>query len=214
MKRLRIVVEGYTEEEFVNTLLRPYLFQEGIYDISAIKISTSRGHKGGFVNYEHLKNDVRKLLNEPNLVVSTFVDFFRIPTNFPNYSSNDIVLLEQGMAEDINQPNVFLPYIQKHEFEALLFSSSIGFQENYDSQRITNAIQKIIDEYPNPEDINNQPTTAPSKRIEQIISTHHESYAKTIDGILIANHLGMNVILNKCPRFSQWVKKLTELCRG
>ena len=57
MKRLFIVVEGQTEEAFVNELMSPYFIQNGIYDVRPVLIQTSKGHKGGFVNYEHLKND-------------------------------------------------------------------------------------------------------------------------------------------------------------
>ena len=55
MKRLFIVVEGQTEEAFVKELMSPYFIQNGIYDVRPVLIQTSKGHKGGFVNYEHLK---------------------------------------------------------------------------------------------------------------------------------------------------------------
>lgn len=143
MKRLIIIVEGQTEEEFVNISLRNYFNEKGIYDISAIKIQTSRGHKGGFVNYNHLRNDLKKVLGESNVVVSSILDFFQIPKSVPNYQLMDsatniddkIDLLLEGMSNDINDRR-FIPYIQKHEFEALLFSSNIGFEEMYDNPKI------------------------------------------------------------------------------
>ncbi|WP_289220924.1 DUF4276 family protein, partial [Xylanibacter rodentium] len=61
-KRLYIVVEGQSEEEFVNSLLAPYFLSYDIYIFPMI-IHTSKGHKGGFVNYHHLKNDINKLLS-------------------------------------------------------------------------------------------------------------------------------------------------------
>ena len=45
MKRLFIVVEGQTEEEFVNVLLGPYLNTFGIYSVSATKITTVKDIK-------------------------------------------------------------------------------------------------------------------------------------------------------------------------
>lgn len=138
MKRLIIIVEGQTEEEFVNQSLRKYFFEEEIYSIAAIKISTSRGHKGGFVNYTHLRNDIKKVLAEPHVIVSTFLDFFRIPTSVPKYNEmtkeqsidRRIEILENGIKEDIADPrDRLIPYIQKFEFEALLFSSNKGFEE-------------------------------------------------------------------------------------
>lgn len=81
MKRLYIIVEGQTEQEFVNSLIAPYLQQHGVYSVTPVLIRTSKTGRGGFVNYEHLKNDAKKLLysKKTDFVVSTFVDFFRIP---------------------------------------------------------------------------------------------------------------------------------------
>jgi hypothetical protein len=46
MKYLIIVVEGQTEQEFVNDILRPYFAEHGIYHVSARLIRTSRSGKG------------------------------------------------------------------------------------------------------------------------------------------------------------------------
>ena len=80
MKRLYIRVEGQTEQEFVNSLIVPYLQRHGIYDVTPILIRTSKTGRGGFVNYQHLRNDVCRLLKSANddFVVSMFVDFFRL----------------------------------------------------------------------------------------------------------------------------------------
>jgi len=109
MKRLIIIVEGDTEEQFVNISLRDYFNKKGIYHISAIKIQTSRGHKGGFLNYNHLRNDLIKILSESNVIVSTLVDLFQIPKSVPNYQEmvnipdieGKIDLLLNGMRDDI-----------------------------------------------------------------------------------------------------------------
>ena len=47
-----------TKKEFVENSLRNFFISKGIFDVRAIMIQTSKGHKGGFVNYEHLKNDI------------------------------------------------------------------------------------------------------------------------------------------------------------
>lgn len=215
MKRVIIIVEGQTEEEFVNQSLRPYLSEKGIFDVRAIKIQTSKGQKGGFVNYEHLKRDVQRVLREPDVVVSTFVDFFRLPTSVPGFdrishlraTDEKIDFLQQAIAEDINHSS-FIPYIQKFEFEALLFSSNNGFEEMYDNPGIHQATGAIVAEYDNPEEINDSPQTAPSKRLEKILADHGEKYSKVVEGNLIAQAMGMDVMLEKCPRFRHWVEGL------
>lgn len=211
MKHLYIVVEGQTEEKFVTEILSPYFNAFGFYNTTPVKIQTSRGNKGGFVNYQHLKNDVTRLLKQPNAVVTTLVDFFRIPKDLPNYqacmektqANTKIECLEQAMQTDIGSSDRFFPYIQKYEFEALLFSSKQVFVENYE-EKIANDIAKIIDKYLTPEEINDNPTTAPSKRLLSIIP----DYNKVIDGNLIALEVGITQILKQCPRFKEWIELL------
>jgi len=220
MKRLIIIVEGQTEEEFVNASLRNYLKDKGLYSISAIKIQTSKGFKGGFIKYAHLKNDIQKILREANVIVSTFLDFFRIPVSVPNYLDMDkfpniddkIDILLKGMGNDIND-SLFIPYIQKFEFEALLFSSNLGFEEMYDEPKITQATQNIIDNYGNPEEINNHPNTAPSKRLIKILAENGEKYDKIIEGNLIAETIGMETIIEKCPRFKTWLEMIINIMK-
>ena len=59
MKRLYIIVEGQTEQEFVNSVIAPYMQQHGVYTVTPLLIRTSKTGRGGFVNYEHLKNDAK-----------------------------------------------------------------------------------------------------------------------------------------------------------
>ena len=211
MKRLIIVVEGQTEEEFVKEILAPYLLKQQIFSVTPIKIATSKTAKGGFVNFIHLKNDASKYLKENGTIVSMFVDFFRLPNSVPNYNScingniladDKINCLEIAISNEINHPN-FVPYIQKHEFESLLFSGNEGFSVLYEEKIYSQTLQ-IINEHPNPEDINSSPHTAPSKRIIKILP----NYEKVVDGNLIALELGIDRILEKCPRFKNWVDTL------
>ena len=217
MKRLFIVVEGRSEEMFVKELLQPYFASLGFYSVTPVKIQTSKGHKGGFVNYQHLKNDILRLLNEKEAIVTTFVDFFRIPNSVPNYdtcmrageTSMKIDSLEQSMKADIQNAHHFIPYIQQHEFESLIFSSSRAYTLYY-TDRVVVAIDSIIAQYDTPEDINDSATTAPSKRLLAIIP----NYNKVNDGNIIALEIGIETILQKCPRFKNWINTLIEMLRA
>lgn len=216
MKRLYIIVEGQTEQEFVNSMIAPYMHQYGIYNVTPILIRTSKTGRGGFVNYEHLKNDAIKLLHskKDDFIVSMFVDFFRIPEipkrerwKMKTNHLERVEEMEQCIAEDINDHR-FIPYIQLHEFEALLFSSNKGF-ENYFAEKEANSTQQIIETFKNPEDINSSPEGAPSKRLLAI----KDDYDKVIEGNMIALEVGFNDILAKCPRFKAWIDKLVEACK-
>lgn len=61
MKRLYIIVEGQTEKEFVQSIIAPYLQTFNIYSVTPILIRTSKTGRGGFINYEHLKNDISRM---------------------------------------------------------------------------------------------------------------------------------------------------------
>jgi len=216
--RLFIIVEGQTEEAFVKEILQPWFAAQHIHDVRAIKISTSRGHKGGFVNYEHLKNDaIRLLKGEKDAFVTTFVDYFRLPTNVPGFvkckeisqnTSQKISCLEQAIYEDIGDSR-FHPYIQRHEFEALLFSSNAGFEKFFGSP-VSNETRNLINQFDNPEDINAHPATAPSKRILNILP----DYEKVTDGNIIALEVGIDSMRQKCPRFRLWLDKIAVAAKS
>jgi len=216
MKRLYIVVEGQTEVEFVESLLVPYFQQFGIYSVIPVIIHTSATGKGGLVNYAHLRNKVEDLLRtgSKEIVVTTMVDFFRCPElpcpekwkNICNHKEQ-VAEMEKCIAEDINDSR-FIPNIQLHEFEALLFSSNKGFEEYFSKEEALKT-QAIIDLFANPEDINSTPQGAPSKRLLSI----KENYEKVVEGNLIAMEVGIIDILSKCTRFRAWIDKLIEACK-
>ena len=84
MKQVFILVEGQTEQTFVKELLAKYMYQQGVTcEVNAVLIRTSKTGKGGFTNYEYVKNDVNRLLKTPHAIVTTMMDFFRHPV-LPN----------------------------------------------------------------------------------------------------------------------------------
>lgn len=111
--------------------------------------------------------------------------------------------MEKVLKEDIDDRR-FIPYIQLHEFEALLFSSDRGFK--YFSEEEIKKLAAIIDEFDNPEDINSNPESAPSKRLMKIV----DNYDKVLFGNVMALEIGIDTILNKCPRFKAWTEELIE----
>src|SRR5690606_37912882 len=106
MKRLIIVVEGDTEKEFVDKLLSPYLYGKGLQSVNCFKIKHTRG---GLTKYQHLKTDLIKCIYESNVLVSTLIDFYALPKDFPkNEESKKIVnkvdrlsFLERAIIEDL-----------------------------------------------------------------------------------------------------------------
>ncbi len=219
MKRLLIVVEGDTEKEFIDKVLSPYLYAKGLQSVDCFKIKHT---KGGLTKYRHLKTDLINCVYENNVLVSTLIDFYALPKDFPKYEAANafvnkaerLTFLEQAIVEDLETekgtsfPNLF-PYIQLHEFEALVFSSIDSIRALYsENDAKLNEIEQVMATYPNPEDINDSPQTAPSKRLKnnQLIM----GYNKINDGIMIIEETGIDTILSKCPRFRRWVETLIE----
>ena len=56
----------------------------------------------------------------------------------------------------------------------------------------------------NPEDINDSPETAPSKRMQKLI----HGYNKVVYGVSLIEYIGIDIILRKCPHFREWIEKL------
>lgn len=81
MKRVYIVVEGQTEQEFVNSVISPYLQNFGILNVTPILIRTSRTGRGGMVSYSHLANTIKPLLmSEKNDYRNYLYRLFQTPS--------------------------------------------------------------------------------------------------------------------------------------
>lgn len=89
MRGIYILSEGSTEEEFINNVIRPYLTAQGIYDVRCILMQTSPGHKGGDVTYARYKHNAENLLKrEKDVLITSLIDFYKLRTDFPQYSSS------------------------------------------------------------------------------------------------------------------------------
>ncbi len=218
MKRIIIVCEGETEKEFCERLLEPYFSKKQIY-IQAPLIKKSMG---GIVRWEELKKQIENhLKNDTNAYVTTLIDYYGLSSKdkFPNWEmaekENDknkrMGVLENGMkvniSEDIN--NRFLPYIQLHEFEGLLFNEEKYFYEQIPENELVGIkeLSEIFESYDNPEMINNNKATSPSHRLERIIL----GYDKIVYGNILAEAIGLENIKKKSPRFKNWIKQIENL---
>lgn len=218
MKRLVIIAEGETEESFVNNILCPFFCSKGIYN--TIQCFKTKHSHGGMSKYSYIKKDILNIIYEKDVVVSMMIDFYRLPSDFPGFNDLKVTqthqeqanLLETRIKKDLEDSqnqlfDNFIPYIQLHEFEALVFASISGIDSLFErSEMDYNRLMNVIQQYPNPEDINNHPDTAPSVRLKKLIS----GYNKVLHGIDIINTVGMAELLEKCPRFKTWIESMVE----
>lgn len=185
---------------------------------------TNYEHRGGLVKYQHARNDIMRWLKEDRQAyVTTMFDFFRIPADFPGYEEamacrdhqKSARILEEAMKADIvsgldikNLEERFIPYIQLHEFEALLFADINVLKYDYLRPEEAASIDRLYEETKDipPEEINHGAETAPSKRLLHAIDyTKGKGVSEWLDMI------GIHVIRGKCPHFSEWLGKLQTL---
>lgn len=220
MKRLIIICEGETEQEFCARLLREHLLHFNIY----IELPTTKKSGGGYVSWGTLYNQIiTTLKNDTNAYVTTFIDLYGLhrPDLFPDWSESLIVasnpyerirILEEGMLKVIPESfnYRFLPNIVLHEFEGLLFNQISYFDQLFEIDEYKNRQEliHILEKYPNPELINEGKDTSPSHRLNRFI---FYSFQKTVHGILLAESIGLEAIRAKAPHFNQWITRLENL---
>lgn len=220
MIRLYIVVEGNTEETFASQVLCPHL-QHHRVSLRARRIGKP-GHKGGRVNYSRAKGDVLLLLKEDSRAYcTTLFDFYGLGEGFPRLAVPPSANSEQK-AQSIEKPfqaaieremgdgflsKRFVPYLQMHEFEGLLFSDPSGLAAAMGRPDLRQGLEAIRSGFATPEEINDGPTTAPSKRIRSLAP----AYDKVFNGNLAALEIGLAKIRQECPRFDAWVRGLESL---
>ena len=211
-KRIVFIVEGDCEVTLINKIVIPYLYSKEAaigWSFNVQKITTNRrcNAKGGIPSFEYLRNEILRVNAQGTPYITTFLDFFRLPSDFPSYTTEccRIDTIEESVKNVLFIPNL-IPYIQKHEFETLLFSNVSAFDIILDSPKQLQQIADIVAQYPNIEDINGGPDSAPSKRLANIFP-----YNKTFHSSLLLELITIDDIMQHCPRFAAWIKKLEVL---
>lgn len=220
MKRLIIICEGETEQEFCSMLLTPYLRSKRGYVL--VQTPLIKRSRGGILPWKILKKEIENYLRETDVVVSSLLDFYGIgpSLHFPRWKEADRItdknqrldFLEGAMKEDIDErlQNKFIPYLQLHEFEGLLFNNIEVFETQFSPKELIGRREliEVLEQYDNPEMINDGPNTHPSQRLERII----DGYAKVVYGNILAEAIGIEKIRSKSPRFNQWIEKIETAC--
>ena len=225
---LNILCEGQTEEKFVKDVLKPYLNGHGIVVKSRLLVtSRKKDASGGIFSYQQVKRDLELWMrevshrNSETHYFTTMFDLYALPNDFPGTSQSESITdayvrvehVEKAFGSDINSPN-FIPYIQLHEFEALLFCDIEKLAIEYPRcQKEIEKLKRTLLLYnDNPELIDNSPETAPSKRIKKTIESKRlYRYNKPRSGAVIAAAIGMSKLMTKCAHFCNWVKRIEKI---
>lgn len=211
MIRLAISVEGRTEEEFVKGVLVDHLRPLEVEPCPVVLGRARSGSAGGGdVRVERLVSDM-VLLRRSFDAVTSLVDFY----GFRGRGNLSVKALEDHLMQKI-KPKIrdarrVFPYVQKHEFEGLLFSDTAAFRvTGRAAERDIEALSEIRRRFSTPEDINDDPEGAPSRRIARTL----RGYRKRLHGWLVAQEVGLATIRAECPRFDAWLTRLEGLSRA
>jgi len=203
-----IYVEGRTEYAFVRETLTPHLEKHGVYlrkPVIAI----------GLAPYARVRREILALLRDSSVAaVTTMLDYYGLPRDFPGRDApaghdcyERVAHVEEQLRKDMEHPK-FLPYLQLHEFEALLFAVPSQIAKALAEAPKKQELQRIRQQFGSPEEIDDDPATAPSKRIEAVFGCR---YQKTLHGPQIAARIGLDSIRHECAHFDQWLTMLEGL---
>ncbi len=197
MSRLLVHVEGETEESFVNEVLGPHLFEFGFWEVAARLLGNARqrSRRGGICGWPSVRRDiVGHLKGDPTCIATTMVDYYGLPqagaSAWPGRTEASTTVfdrkasrVENAVLEDVrNEMGVnfdsrrFIPYLMMHEFEALLFSDCAKFASGIGQPELADRFQRIRGDFASPEEIDDSPNHAPSKRIETLVSGYPKKF--------------------------------------
>ena len=215
MARVLILVEGYTEELFIKRILAPYLLPHNVFPqvtiIHTRKVQDAADFKGGRVTWGKVSPLLKRLLNDRDAaLVTTFFDYYGLHKDFPKSKTGDgykkVLELEVWVKQKFSDLRLH-PYFFLHEFEAMMIVRPDELASQTDRPDILSKLQEVRSGCSSPEEINDHPDTAPSRRIGKLIP----NYKKTGHGIAVIQNVGLDAIRAECPHFNEWLTKLESL---
>jgi len=218
MNHVLVLVEGQTEETFVGRILRPHLWDFGV-DVAPTVLVTRRvaagaDLRGGVSSWARILRDLRPLLGHSGAVaVTTMLDYYGLPGDTPGMDDRPVgsphqraTHVEDAIDAALGEPRL-RSFLMLHEFEAILYADPQECGRYLSRSSLAAAMQRALDECGAPEQVNETPQGAPSKRIV----AEHPAYRKTLDGPAIAQEIGLSRIRSVCPHFDEWVTWLESL---
>lgn len=218
MTRLLVLVEGDSEELFVQNILSPHLDNFGVYaratGVVSKRLASGMKFTGGN-RWSNVQLSLRPLLADTEAWVTTLLDFYGLPDNFPGVSGvftshgaarGRVQTVEVAISEAMGKPQRFIPFIALHEFEAWYFASPSKVADYFGRADVRYAMERACQEVNGPEKINHGKETHPSKRLEG----YGMGFRKT-SAVAVLKDIGLGAIRETCPHFNAWLDRLEKL---
>ena len=186
------IVEGETEQGFVNEVLASHLGARGV---SIWPIFPGRRRRSGGVRpWDSVRGDILRALRERSgRICTTMFDFYGLPEDWPGRRKAGTAhvspdergsIVEKALLADLIdqagedfRKDLYMPYVQVHEFEALLFADVTKLAEGLagphgpSRNQLLEHLDSVLGEAGGqPEAINDGYRTCPSRRIASAVS--------------------------------------------
>jgi hypothetical protein len=218
MTRLLILVEGDSEELFVQNILAPHLENFAVYaratGVVSKRLASGMKFTGGN-RWSNVQLSLRPLLADTEAWVTTLLDFYGLPDNFPGVfeastshgaAPDRVQTVEVAISEAVGKPQRFIPFIALHEFESWYFASPSKVADYFGKADVREAMERACQEADGPENINHGKETHPSKRLEG----YGMGFRKT-SAVAVLKDIGLDAIRATCPHFNAWLAHLEKL---
>jgi hypothetical protein len=140
---------------------------------------------------------------------TTLLDLYALPSEVPGYpglhaatTATDVTAIEGAIAAQLGEPR-FFPYLQRHEFEALLLAHPPSLAHIFPSAAVGIATLEAAIAGIDPEDINHGSATHPAARIKAAIPDYYE--LKASNAFWVAVEVTLDRMRARCPRFRAWL---------
>ncbi len=219
MNRVHVLVEGQTEEAFVGRVLRPHLDGFGVFPTPVIavtrRVDTGPNFRGGLSSWGKADGDIRRLCGDTSVVaITTMLDYYGLPVDAPGMTDRPSpataearILHVEGAIDVAISDARFRCFLAKHEFEALLYADPGRCGTYLQDAALERAMRSAVKHCGEPEMVNDDPQTAPSKRIVRACP----GYVKTLHGPALVEDIGLAAIRGACPHFAGWLGWLESL---
>ena len=199
-------------------LLRNHLAPYGVKVERPVLAATSmspNGQRGGFVNWDAIKLDLKQQFkddNDPDLRFTTLLDVYAMPKKVFQLagfdesvgSKADVDAVEVAIEHDLGEPR-FKAYLQRYELEALLLADIEALRQIFHrDQKGIAQLETDVSEFSNFENINGGKSTHPAARLETAISGYLDQKVSNAYHVLAV--ADWDVVRSRCPRFDAWLK--------
>jgi hypothetical protein len=182
--------------------------------VTTKRVKIGSDFKGGITAYGKVEKDLLRLLGDTRAyAVTTLIDYYGLPDDFPGMATRPAassivkaIHVETEWKKKVDHP-CFHPYLMVHEFEALLFAKPLELSKALYNLKSAASLEAIRAKVKTPEEINDNPSTAPSQRIKNILP----GYQKTLHGPMVSKRIGLPLLRSECPHFNDWLSWLEHL---